>query len=244
MRWAYGITTVPERRHDLLPRTLSSLASAGFPSPRLFIDGEQSHDEAASYEREFKLPITYRTPRIRTHGNWVLSLYELYIREPNAERYALFQDDLVACKNLRSYLEKSPYPENGYCNLYTFPSNQSLAPAQGGWFKGRLLDSGPEGWQTGRGAVALVFSREAVLVLLSSQHIVDRPLDAFRGWRCIDGGVVTAMNKAGWSEYVHDPSLVQHIGMESSMGSRPHKLAESFRGEDFDAALLLPSSSL
>ena len=37
LRWVYGVTTVPERRADLLPRTLVSLDRAGFPSPRIFV---------------------------------------------------------------------------------------------------------------------------------------------------------------------------------------------------------------
>jgi hypothetical protein len=37
--WAYGITTVPSRLTTLLPRTITSLAAAGFDKPHLFVDG-------------------------------------------------------------------------------------------------------------------------------------------------------------------------------------------------------------
>src|SRR3954465_7467772 len=88
--WAYGITTVPERRYDLLPRTIHSLARGGFDLPRLFIDGHEK-----SYHEWDTLPQTIRYPAIRTMGNWLLGLWELYIREPAADRYAIFQDDCV-----------------------------------------------------------------------------------------------------------------------------------------------------
>lgn len=244
MLWSYGVTTVPSRRHSLLPATLASLKQAGFDSPRLFVDGTK---DVCGWSEEFGLEVTPRFPAVRTAGNWTLSLWELYLRQPDAERYAVFQDDFVTYKNLRSYLEKW-YPGEGndalkgYLNLYTFPSNQGICPTQRkpghpgegkpriGWYKSN---------QFGRGAVALVFSREAVAVLLSAKHFVRRVMDAHRGWRAVDGGVVTAMGQEGWLEYVHNPSLVQHTGIESSMGNNPHLLSTSFRGEGYDALELL-----
>lgn len=237
MKWAYGVTAVDQRLPDLLPITLRSLVHGGFPSPRLFVDGP-SRENRPRWEA-FGMEVTYRTPKIRTFGNWLLALMELYIREPASDRYALFQDDLICSKNLRQYLEKVPYPDKGYLNLYTFPSNQRLAPKTQGFFKAAELNSGPEGFQTGRGAVGLVFSLEAVTTLLRSVHLLERPQDSTRGWKSVDGGVVTSMNKAGWYEYVHNPSLLQHTGQVSSMGSKPQKLAESFRGEEFDCLELL-----
>lgn len=233
MKWVYGVTTVPQRRKDLLPQTLASLKEGGFDRPRLFVDGD---GDAVSWECEFGLEVTCRYPTIRAYGNWLLALEELYIREPTADRYAMFQDDFITYRNLRGYLERCKYPDKGYLNLYTFPSNQKEIP---GWYEGALLNSGPEGWQTGRGAVGLVFNREAVQVLLAHQHMIERPTHAGEGHKKIDGGVVTAMNKAGWREFVHNPSLVQHTGDVSAIGNKPHKKALSFRGAEFDALQLL-----
>jgi len=89
------------------------------------------------------------------------------------------------------------------------------------------------------GAVALVFSREAVMALLKHPNMVDRICDPQRGWRAVDGGVVEAMRQIGWREYVHNPSLVLHTGARSSMGNRRFPDAPSFRGEGFDAMELL-----
>jgi hypothetical protein len=244
--WAYGVTTIQKRRSDLLPQTLASLKAAGFDKPRLFVDGET---DGQSWQREFGLEITTHSPALKVHGNWILSLYELYLRAPDAERFALFQDDLLCCSNLRKYLDSCEYPDGpvnakqspGYWNLYTAPSNQQLAKREGFY----------ESNQCGKGALALVFSRQAVITLLSAEHMVQRPQDKERGWRAVDGGIVDSMRKAGWKEYVHNPSLVLHTGVVCSFDKRrassglddkyppyvwpDHYKATSFRGEAWDA---------
>lgn len=233
LRWAYAVTTVPSRRKDLLPKTLVSLAVAGFDSPRLFVDGDK---DAVSWEKEFGMEVSCRYPNVRTFGNWMLSLWELYLRNPTAQRYAIFQDDFITSRNLRRYLNCVPYPDKGYLNLFTFNSNQRLAPKteHGGTQDGFYLSN-----QYGRGAVALVFSLECVVELLASRHMSERPQDSTRGHKAVDGAIVTALAKAGWKEYVHSPSLVQHTGEFSSMANRPHQPAESFRGQDYDLLDLL-----
>jgi hypothetical protein len=250
IEWAYGITTVPARRNTLLPRTVESLKTAGFPTPVLFIDGA-THDDATSYEREFGVPCVPRWPVIRTFGNWVLGLAELYIRNPGCSHYVMFQDDLVCSRNLRQYLERCEYPSGergrpkGYWNLYTFDFYWRRAPRdqtvrreiKDGWFQS------PTG--QGLGAVGLVFNRNAVVDLLTERgHVVTRPSHpGDRSWRNIDGGIVDALGKYGWREMVHNPSLVQHTGVKSVMGSQRHPDARSFRGEDFDCLSLLPQGA-
>lgn len=247
-KWAYGLMTVPSRRHDLLPRTMASLDKGGFPLPHLFIDGEE---DTYSWRNQFGhgLSMTFHNPPLRVYGNWVLGMAELYIREPHADRFAMFQDDFVTSLHLKEYLDHLPYPERGYWNLYTFPENQKLCPPSHiGWYPSNQL---------GKGALGLVFDRTTLLTLLTHQHMVERPLDPLRGWKSVDGGIVTALKKAGWTEYVHNPSLVQHMGLLSTMDKRrrlatdrtrfhphqwgKHTLATSFQGEDFDLRSLLPS---
>lgn len=246
LSWAYGVMTVPKRKDTLLPRTLESLSNAGFEQPRLFVDGDED-------VREWRLSFptishfTFRSPVIRVYGNWVLAAAELYIRQPHADLYAIFQDDFLASRNLRTYLERCEYPERGYWNLYTFPVNERLCqPGHVGWYPSN---------QMGKGAVGLVFNRETLLTLLTHQHMVDRPMDLDRGWRSVDGGIVTALKKAGWMEYVHSPSLIQHLGLDSTMDKRrkvihsevhvptykwaTSTLSTTFRGVDFDLLSLL-----
>ena len=128
MNWAYGVTTVPRRRDDLLPRTLASLRAAGWDSPRLFVDGD---DDTVSWSREFGLPVTARKPLVRVTGNWLLGMVELYVRDPHADRYAIFQDDVVFCRNARAYLDSVPAPERGYMNLHVSKSAFQAIPKTG-----------------------------------------------------------------------------------------------------------------
>lgn len=227
-KWAVGVTTVGRRRHDLLPQTLASLRDGGFERvDRLFVDGD---NDPQGWEREFGVPATCRHPRIKVAGNWTLSLAELFIRHPGAERFAIFQDDVVCVKNLRQYLDRCRYPDGplsaeaqpGYWNCWTTPNVEASAGGKAGWFRTQ---------QNGRGACALVFSREAAITLLSSRTLVERPCDPVRGWRYADGGVVTAMKAAGWAEYCHSPSLVMHVGWESTIDKRGDPLGEA---EDFE----------
>lgn len=228
--FAYGVTTVPARLAGVLPRTIDSLAEAGFTKPRLFVDGARDAQPWA----KFGLKITTHYPQVRTFGNWVMGLWELYLRNPNAELYAIFQDDIVCCRNLRRYLQYIDIPEDGYVNLYTHHANQKLSKGKHGVFLAN---------QRGLGALGLVFSRKAVAVLLASSYMVHRPQrteERHLGWKSVDGAIVTALSKAGFREYCHDPSLVQHTGDESVMGNRRSSPARApnFLGERSDAMSL------
>ena len=171
---------------------------------------------------------------MRTFGNWVTALWELYVRDPKAGRYVIFQDDIITYKNLRDYLDTVSFGPNQYWNLYTYPVNHAFArkdnPNDSGFFQSN---------QQGKGALALVFDREGVLKLLGHEHMLKRPQDAARGHRSIDGGIVDTMRKQGCREMIHLPSLVQHIGTMSSMGNGLQELADTFRGENFDATELI-----
>jgi len=224
LTWSYGVTTCEQRVKDgLLQRTLTSLAKASFHEPRLFVDGMVYGNSTVPEGYQ----VTYRYPVIRTHANWVLSAYELYLRDPLADRYAIFQDDMVTYLNLRQYLDQSPYPDKGYLNLYTFPHN---VKPRNGWY---------ESDQMGKGGVALVFDNDALRTLLSQRKLVERPKCPHRGHRSVDGGIVDSMKEAGYKEYVHNPSLVQHTGMISSMDNGEHPLADTFKGENYNALDLL-----
>ncbi len=254
LKWAYGVTTVPERQRDEFNRTIASLKVAGFDKPRVFVDGWDGKETKYINYSQYNLEMTVRYPKVRVYGNWIMALIELFIREPTADRYAIFQDDLVTYPNLREYLEKTPFPDKGYCNLYTFRENEDIAreaEAQGktGWLEATPLFTSPPVYyhgkllQAGRSALALIFKREGVITLLSQQGMVIKPLQASVGWRRVDGAIVQAMNMVGWREYIHNPSLVQHTGQRSTIGNRS-KTAITFRGEEYDALSMLPSTQL
>ena len=228
--WEYGVTTVPKRiANGTLQRTLESLSKGGFDNPRLFIDG-LPNSELGEFS---KLRITCHSEALRIYGNFHLGISELFIRNPFADRYAMFQDDFVTYANLREYLEQCEYPANGYLNLYTFPEN--LKP-QKGWYLSNQL---------GKGATALVFDNAALKALITNTFWISRPAighkDPKRAWKFVDGGIVEALKQQGFKEYVHNPSLVQHTGTVSTLGNSRHALANSFKGEGFDCMGLLSS---
>jgi hypothetical protein len=243
MDWGYGVTAVPERRGTLLPRTLASLRTAGFDRPRLFIDGAQ---DEGSWRREFGLEVTCHWPRIRTAPSWVLAAWEVYLRNPGADRYAIFQDDIVTCRNLREYLSQCKLPaEKCYLNLYTYDAAMQQLPPDGVSFRGWYLSN-----QLGKGALGLVFDRKAMQAVLTARHIVqrqgDRSIGRFKAepdgrmpenWeKAIDGGIVDGLGEQGFTEWIHWPSLLQHTGGEASVAGNQRKgHSPSFPGEGANA---------
>ena len=220
MRWQVGVTTVPMRRATLLPQTLSSLRAAGFPSPRLFVDGD---GDTAGWQTEFGCDATCRATPVLLVANWVMGLFELYFRDPHADRYAMFQDDVICLRNLREYLDACEYPDRGYLNLYTAPSNRLFLQDETGWHPSN---------QRGKGACALVFSRDAVQTFFAHfyDHVITRPLDSPEfGWRRLDGAICETFLKAGWREYVHGPGLVKHVGVQPSFNKAAWATAENAR---------------
>lgn len=231
--WMYAVTSVPSRIHTTLPETLESLSAAGFDNPILFIDDPDTN----IFEDYFDLEVVGRSRNLSTALHWHLTLTELWVRNPWSQFYAIFQDDFICCRNLKEYLTKCPLPEKSYLNLLTFMENDVIVSQiqEKGWHQAH---TGSKGKQLGRGAVALVFHNTAVEELLSSDYLIKRAKDAVRGKSSIDGGVVGAMNALDYKEYIHNPSLIQHTGTESSMGNRKHPLSKCF-SKDFDPLTLL-----
>ena len=246
LSWVCAVTTVPSRRQTHLPKTLAAIENAGFPAPWLFVDGAPLQSEAQDYHSGLRIAgATFRSTPARVHGNWFLALHELWIRYPMVDRYCMFQDDVIMCRNVRQLLEASTLT-SGYFNLYTSPNER--------YFAG--LKHHTKGWvqstQRGKGALALVFDRTAVETLLTSRHMVMRPVptehkdviaqkqgDWYRGQCVVDGGIVESLStKAGIKEYIHLPTLAQHIGAVSSFSNLRHPIAEDFPGEDVDAMSL------
>jgi hypothetical protein len=196
------------------------LAKAGFSDPLLRTDHEH----------------------IGAWGNWWLLLHELWICNPTVDTFAVFQDDVIAVKNLRQYVEQS-FPrivDSGcsYLNLYTSGSNQKVAPPPKGWFQSN---------QMGRGAVALLFPREVVRMLLSSTALIDKPRQAKHPTDNVDGAISNALRPLGVFEWCHNPSLAQHVGIDSTLlGKVPNEVykAPSFPGEKWDALISIHDPKL
>ena len=221
LKCAYGVTTMPDRAETLLKQSLASLSKAGFSEPWLFVD-----DPHVSHLLE--LPATTRH-NIGPMGHWWLSLWELFIRNPHADRYALFQDDILCCADLREYVERW-YPECGYLNLITWPNNlQGIQPEDPqGWFKAP---------RNGKGAQGLVLDHDAVEALFAEPRIVKKFQELKNPRKSLDGAVRDALDNAGYREWVHNPSLLYHTGamgktsIEGNLRKQPY--ITSFLGEDF-----------
>lgn len=239
--WAVGVTTVFERS-DIVLKTLHSLELAGFEKPRLFIDGI----ERASIAMLNSYKIATRYPKVGAFGNWILGLWELYLRNPTATRFAMFQDDILLCKNARQFVEKTAHSPKGYWSLYCSAhfEKRNECNVQIGytnrWLRSNLYG---EGKFVGQGALALVFTKDAVEKILTSQLVFAKPQQSGNptvNTMNIDGVVYRAMKNAGFMEYVHVPSLVQHVGRDSTLKEKkPFVESTTFPGVDFDCLGLL-----
>lgn len=235
LKWACGVTTVPSRRDTTLPRTLESLRGAGFQPLRLFVDGEKDALSWGYMGYEY----TLRHPAVHAFGNFWLGLLELYLRDPLAEMFAVFQDDILLCRNTRQYMEASlpALDRPAYYNLFTCRPNEELVRSRGrGW---RLSN------QLGWGGQALVFPRDTMVRMFQSKHLAERPLGMRdgvpcpdRAWRNLDGGVYASVKSFGGVEVVHYPSLVYHADCPSAIGntrSDPRMAQGTWPGESHDA---------
>jgi hypothetical protein len=204
-RWAVGVTTAP-RRSPTLERCLDHLARAGWDSPHLFIDA------AVRVPARFgHLPGTLRSPAVGAWPNHYLSLFELTLRQPDADAYLLVQDDAVIYdgENVREYLEQALWPGGGapvvslYCPA---PYNASRY----GWH--RLWR--PWVW----GAQAFLFSPDAARKYLRNSRVCQHR------WRSAQGGLKQIDVLLGWWAWWRrvpiwypTPSLVRHIGDVSTL---------------------------
>jgi hypothetical protein len=236
--WSYGITTVPERP-DLLRRTLRSLAGGGFDKPIIFVDGP-SHSAGVFGDLLEQYEFVFRSQKVGAYSHWCLTLFELFARNHDANRFAVFQDDFVTYKNLRPYLDAVPYPEKGYWNLYTgVPNKVGFKTTNVDLAKQQESFGFFESNQKGHGALGLVFDSERMTQIFKNPILLTRMWDPTLGDKNIDGFVVRAMREAGIKEYCHSPSLLSHTGIVSSMGNPTHPETPLFLSEDFDALSFL-----
>lgn len=235
---AYGVTTVPDRRDNLFQNTLSSLLKAGFTQPHIFIDGNDCTDKY----KDLPFQKTFHS-HTGCYGNWILALWELFILNKSAEWYLLFQDDVECVAGLHQYLLSCRYPKSAntsssqkhFYNLYSFPQNEELVnECAKGWFKSN---------QRVRGALGLMFNRDAVIDLLSHKNTVSRPLAAQNSHKGIDAVICESLiDDLKYTEFCHNPSLIQHTGQNHSTlrHATPEAwLSRTFPGQIYDVTKLL-----
>ncbi|QDT12579.1 hypothetical protein [Planctomycetes bacterium K23_9] len=227
LTWSVGITTAP-RRLPTLQKSAESVIQAGWDDPVLFIDGEV--DLPASLQH---LECCRRSPATGAFPNYILSLGELYMRNPHADAYLMIQDDalLLPSSAMRDYLDRVLWFDEGpsIASLYCSSEyNQS----ETGW---HLF---PENWVWG--AVAFVFSRDAVLSLLQSPMIWEhRAKPGDEGLSRIDVAIGQFAQAKQIPVYFPSPSLVQHIGIISTIWKVARAVnarrANQFIGDQLDS---------
>lgn len=232
---AYGVTTIPDRRDNLFKDTLSSLIKAGFTNPHIFVDGG-----APDAYKELPFPKTFHS-QVGCYGNWILSLWELFLQNKTADWYLLFQDDVECVAGLHTYLSQCKYPKGkNFFNLYSFPQNEELVSEHTrGWFKSN---------QRVRGALGLMFNRDALTALLSHSVTVTRPLAAQNSHKGVDTVICESLiDQLGYTEYCHNPSLLQHAGHNHSTlryQTPDAWLSNTFPGQSYNVIKLLTPTEM
>ncbi|QDV45149.1 hypothetical protein Enr13x_50230 [Stieleria neptunia] len=203
--WSVGVTTAP-RRLPTLERSVRSVLDSGWHDPVLFVDGDV--DVPASLGT---LATCRRTPAVGAFPNYVLSLGELFMRDPHADAYLMIQDDalLLGTPAMREYLQTVLWPGDGAWIASLYCSKQ-YTQASTGWH------TFPDRWVWG--AVAFVFSPAALRLFLASPLVYQhRALPGAKGLSRIDVAIghVAVANEI--PILFPSPSLVQHIGTVSTI---------------------------
>ena len=222
-KWAVGVTVAP-RKNPTFERCYESFLEAGF-KPQIFKEPGVSLDP-----KFFKYGVTERPRRLGAWNNWLSSLYELRQKNPNADAYAIFQDDVMLCRDIKTYLEQELWPSSFTAFVSVFTPNH---------YRGNSV------WNPIDQGVNLWMAQTFIFPPLAVDSILRHPI--IRGWKGdknIDSKIGEWARNIGMLPYYHTPSLGQHVGHDSTiwgeelpaMGDRS---ASDFVGESFSAMQLL-----
>lgn len=199
--WAVAVTTAP-RPVATLPRTLDSLRRAGWSDLRVF------HDSTGA----------------GAWRNWIEALASLVRDQPAADAFAMVQDDVVLCRELKTYLQETLWPIAGrvaLCSPFTPGAYRRCRP---GW---SFVWPPPDRF--------LVAAQFWVIPPATARAIV-RDLGHIHAHQGIDRLVGRWAKRSGRNVWHHTPSLAQHTADDNSaLGNPPVadlRLATDFIGED------------
>jgi len=198
--WAVGLVTAP-RPEPTIQQTLASLRDAGFTDVHVFAEpGSWIPEESGS------LPVTVHGAHLGNIGQFCTALTELYMAQPHADCYAVFQDDVAAARGLKDWCDEQFWPlRHGLVSLYTsrVHSGDSV-----GW---HVLDLG---FYRTFGALAFVFRHDVLQEFLTDGQVLRYRQRHAHG---DDSLVGEWANRYGIGIAYHTPSLVQHTGKVSSL---------------------------
>ena len=220
--WAIGMTLAP-RKTPSHNDTLRSAKAAGFDNIHLYMDGEVEID------KEFKgYPVTLRDPPFGPWKNWIATLEELYQTYPDRDAYAIFQDDVSFCKNVREFAEKTLWADDersmGVASFYSPSHYERTIP---GWYKRNVgINLRP--------ALTFVFTPESLESVL--RYFKKNP---WRSKANIDNAIGQWARHTKRFPYFFSPSLCQHTGHASVISPwkkiQGKRKSKKFVGEGFDA---------
>lgn len=205
-RWAVGVTTAP-RQTPTVDRCVKSLKRSGF-HPFVFSEPGSMTDLGC--------PVVQRHKRLGCWRNYVQTLRDLLCLQPNAEAIAVFQDDVVACLDLREFLEHDLWPSQrtGVVSVYS-----------------------PEEYEAGE-SIGIDRRKKMILGLQGAVYpraVAQRLVDEFgHDWRgghdpknsvaephlkkAADTWVAESISKMGLGVFHYRPSMIQHIDAKSAIG--------------------------
>ncbi|MGI9239490.1 MAG: hypothetical protein ACR2RV_01740 [Verrucomicrobiales bacterium] len=234
--WSAAVTTAP-RDQPTLAESLASLADAGWPEAHVFAEPDSSLPADLDESR-----LTQRRQKLGAWPNWLLSLNEMVLRDPDADAYLLCQDDVLYCRGLREYLEQTLWPTErvGVVSLHT-ASHQDRGDTDGFYATGF-------GWGAW-GAQAYVFPNASARALLRNHEVVNHRQRGPRDGLCnVDSVVGRWSLNSKLDYYLHSPSLTQHIGEASTLWEKAdtsgRRRAATFVGAESDirSVMGLPTS--
>ena len=220
-RWAVGVTTAP-RKEETFAASMRSILAAGF-EPHIFAEPDSPIPDEFSH-----LPLTQHRSKLGCWPNYYMALQEMLTRDPHADAYAIFQDDIILASQTKEFLERALWPtENlGVVSIYC-----SLAYAQEkpGWY---TLD---QKWVWG--ACAFIWPRHQLVHFLSNNAIHWRLTGRAQGVRNIDIVVGNWAKEHSRPVWYCSPSLVQHIGNTSTLWDSARATGKR-KARDFVEAML------
>jgi glycosyltransferase involved in cell wall biosynthesis len=200
LTWAVAVLTAP-RTPPTLAAALDSLHRAGFEGIHLFAEPQAAIPASAG-----GLPLVRHAQRQGPLRNFCFAARALLDAHPDADCYAVFEDDVSAALGLRRWCDGELWPgDHGVVSLYT----------------SRVFCDDCPGWQTlnlGRyrtfGALAFVFRGSTLREFLADaevcRHVAAGDLGA-------DGVLGEWALRRGVGIAYHSPSLVQHEGRAASL---------------------------
>jgi len=219
---AVGITSAP-RKSPTLERCVESCVSAGF-NPTVFAEHgtDISGVECATVTRSTVLGCW---------KNWMQSLRDILLNNPDSNAIAIFQDDAIFCVNTRRFLEYDLWPDEncGAVSIYNCNKHDYEKTNKRGCFSVNskyLL-----------GAVAVIFPR----------HVAEEiaKVDEWNGRNglkprndAVDTFIGLQLHRLGLDAYYYKPSLAQHIAEFSTInhgGPRGARRSATFPGENVSA---------